>query len=245
MKKCILLLIAILFISGLVAYFLDINYIYFAKNYGLKCSTFENNDKKIKYCMALLNKEKKEPFSLLLVLHSGREKGKKLNALNFPAIKPLFEYATKNNKKLLVIIPQYPKVFGPFSDEDNKLIVKLVKKNINQYNIPHKNVYVTGASYGGKAIYNIVYNNPDLFYKALIVSYINSRIEFLEKFNYIKLYYVYGENEVNKIWKITAQQEYLPHKIDLKYKILKNKNHIETIDEAYEYPEFWDWLFTD
>ena len=40
-------------------------------------------------------------------------------------------------------------------------------------------------------------------------------------------------------------RKYLPYKIDLKYKILKNKNHFETIDEAYEYSEFWDWLFMD
>jgi len=245
MKKYILLLIAILFLSSSAAYSDNQNYDYFAMNYGLKCTKFKDSGKKIEYCYALFNKKNKEPYTLLLVLHSGIERGDNLQALTFPALKPLFEYATKNNKKLLVLIPQYPRIFGHFSEENNKLVVRLVKKYINQYNIPHKKIYITGASLGGKATHSIIYDNPVLFSKALLVSYISSKIEILKKFEFIELYYVYGENDYKKLPELLSKQKQLPFKMNMKYKILKNKNHIETIDEAYYDSELWDWMFKE
>lgn len=240
MKKIICIIVLLLFTC--IQSYASENYKSLIKEYKFNCDSITDIEGTIHYCERLVNPIKFGKPSLVLVLHSGKEKGAEGKNLSAPAVKSLLEYTIKTGKKVLIIVPHYPFEPGEYSYMSNVLVMRIVKDRVNKYAIPQNKRYITGASFGGSASYSIIYYNGDFFNNALIVSFANDYSDKI--FKNTNVYYIVGDKDKKISLAVKKSIESLKanKKISVKYKFLKNKNHIEAMNSAYT-DDVWDWLF--
>ncbi len=239
MKRTLIILALFMFMLLSVCYSSELENSKLIKKYGVSCTEYRDNNTSLGYCEKLVNFNRKGDASLVLVLHSGVEKGKLAKQLSFPAVKSLIKYVERKKIKAVILMPQYPLDSGMYPAELINLTEKLTLGRIKQYKIPPNRVLTTGASLGGATIYDIAKRNPNLFYRALFVSYSNGRVKPIYNTN---VYFIKGENDnvasvlnaINKLDKHSDKEH--------KYKILLDSDHLSTIPKAYT-NDAWDWLF--
>lgn len=213
-----------------------------AQKFNAEQKTYTGENYTVRYCEIFRNKEKAGSAALLLVIHSGKERGgDNFKQLSFPAVKSLLNYAELHKEKVYILMPQYGEPYKQnYPEYINETIFELMMKKVKELNIDENKIYVTGSSRGGRAAVEIMRRHPDIFSKALLVSSsIFSCMKYLKKSEF---YAVIGENDkleekLQKLKEIQSQSD-----VKIQYKILKGKNHLEAIPEGYT-DEVWDWMF--
>lgn len=215
---------------------------------GVTQMQFSGNNGSIKYCEKFINKNTHADTYLVVILHGRSGTGNdNIKQLTSPAVKPLISYAEKNNKKVIMIMPQCPSNANWLRDNSGNspisAVAELVKEKVREYNIPANNVYITGISMGGGACYNIIARNPGLFSKAVLVSS-GGKVQEAPKLKGSFLI-IHGENDnIIPISRAKAMAEAikLNQNANVKFIILANTGHIGLSASAYS-DECWNWLF--
>ena len=215
MKKIIYFIILIL-LSCIQAYAVT-DYSHLIKDYKFNCDSITYIEGTISYCERFINPGGIGKTSLVLVLHSGKEKGPEGKNLSAAAVKSLIDYSIKKGKKVLIIVPHYPNEPGEYSYLSNALVMRIVKDKVEKYSIPKDKIYI-------------------------IVSFVNEYPD--EILKNINVYYIVGDKDEKNFnaFKSSITNLKSNKNIVSKYKCLKNKNHLETINSAYT-DDAWDWLF--
>lgn len=252
-QRYLLILLVLLFLIFLIFFCYTKKHIFDLRLFGKKnmdnvasASSFSQiiynaYGRSIEYSEFFANKDKLGKGSLILVLHSGIEKGNVDMQLAMPAVVSLLNYINKNKIKVLIIVPNYPNVDGPYPNDLNMLVVNLIEDKIKEFNIQNNKIYITGASYGGRAAYEMITDFNDMFERALIVSYVNLGLLLYETIN-TNIYHIIGASDKNIHLKNIIGFEDKYKCIESKVVILENKDHLQTIEAAYT-DDVWDWIF--
>ena len=213
-----------------------------AKKYNAEQKTYTGENYTVRYCEIFKNKEKSGGAALVLILHSGKERGEdNFKQLAFPGVKSLLNYAESHKEKIYILMPQYGEPYKQkYPEYMNETIFELMMQKAENHNIDKNKIYITGASWGGMAVFEIMKNHPDVFSKALLVS--SHMPGSLKNIRKTEFYAVIGENDrleekLQKIKEIQSQSN-----LKIQYKILKGRNHIKTIKEGFT-DDIWDWMF--
>lgn len=216
---------------------------------------FKGTSGTINYCQIIEKNSKVKDPALILILHgrsgSGDDNRRQLNS---PAIKPLLNFVRKNNKNVVILLPQCPtnsswlsgsgaSEYVDASASPAAVAVELVRAKIKEFKIASERVYLTGVSMGGGACFSVMVRNPGLFAKAIVVCASGCPEEASRlKGNFLV---IHGANDqLIPLKRIQPMVEALQKnkKTKVKFKILPNKGHIDGANAAYS-PESWLWLW--
>jgi len=237
MTKTLKILLFILFISVVLCIYINYNNLNLAQKLRVKQMQYKGADYTVNYCETFENRHKKGRASMVLLLHSGRERGDdNLKQLEYPAVKPLLNYVRKHKIKVYILMPQYGEPYGlNYPEYINEKIYELAQHKIKEFNINPDKVYITGSSRGGIAAGEIIQNHPGVFSKYLNASSPVPKDINTEKFKNTEIFFVFGSEEKSKIRALLKLQ-------NLKYKILEGRNHYTAMDEGFT-DDVWEWMF--
>ena len=150
-------------------------------------------------------------------------------------------WATKTiqkNHKCFVLVPHFNENIFNNNDESLKkeyssMIIKLIYKIKNEYNIDLNRIYGTGQSIGAETILYLIVKNPNIFAGSLIISPINVNKTLIASINIPYTYFASQENSDSLITQNEIKNYFVSSKID--FNSIININPQEDISILNQY----------
>lgn len=181
-----------------------------------------------------------EPVPLVLFLHGSGERGDDLDLVKKQGLPKMI--AKGHDFGAVVVSPQCPK--GSWWEDEMDLLIALLDKVENQYNVDKSRVYVTGLSMGGYGTFSLAAKHPKRFAAAVPICgggrYFDAR-----NLSRMPMWVFHGEDD-----KVVPVEE-SRRMVEIANRSLGENALLTTFpgvghnswDKAYNNKATWDWLF--
>lgn len=181
--------------------------------------------------------------ALVVYLHGGSSKGNdNVTQMNEPGINSISSWLANNNRKAIMIVPQYPKDrswLGTMLATVKQLMQTFIDRGVAD----EAQVYIFGGSMGGTGTWNMLANYPEFFAAAMPVAGNPTGLD-AEKVAQTPLYTVMGTADV--IMKIPNVKTFLAEmdewNAEYQFDIEDGWTHEDTCKKSYTDTRL-EWVF--